>query len=57
VEIGAIQDDWELPIPNETVAWSMGAGLRTRIGPVAAQMTKVIDGPDPRVSLSVGRSF
>ena len=56
-EVGAIQDEWVLPLQSETTALSLGAGLRTRIGPVAAQITKVIDGPDPRVSVSVGRSF
>jgi NTE family protein len=57
VETAGIQDAWELPISDQTVAWSIMAGLRTRIGPVAAQLTKVVDDRDPRLSVSVGRSF
>jgi NTE family protein len=57
VETAGIQDAWQLPIPDQTVAWSVMAGLRTRIGPVAAQLTKVAGSRDPRVSVSVGRSF
>jgi hypothetical protein len=56
VDVAAIQDDWELPIPDPITAWSFGAGLRTRIGPLAAQVSKV-DGRDARVSVTVGRSF
>jgi len=57
VETAGIQDAWRLPIPDQTVAWSVMAGLRTRIGPVSAQLTKVVGDRDPRVSVSVGRSF
>jgi hypothetical protein len=57
LETAGIQDAWQLPIPDPTVAWSVMAGLRTRIGPVAAQLTKVVGDRDPRVSVSVGRSF
>jgi outer membrane protein assembly factor BamA len=52
----AIQDGWELPLPDPIYAWTVGAGLRTRIGPVIAQVSKV-DGRDARASVSVGRSF
>jgi hypothetical protein len=57
LEVAAVQDEWVFPLPDETTALSLGAGLRTRIGPVTAQITKVVDGPEPRVSVSVGRSF
>jgi NTE family protein len=57
LEVAAVQDEWVLPLQGESTALSLGAGLRTRIGPVAAQITKVVDEPDPRVSVSVGRSF
>jgi hypothetical protein len=57
VETAGIQDAWEVPISDQTVAWSIMGGLRTRIGPVAAQLTKVVGDRDPRLSVSVGRSF
>ena len=57
LETAGIQESWELPFPDQTVAWSVTAGLRTRIGPVAAQLTKVVGDRDPRVSVTVGRSF
>jgi hypothetical protein len=57
METAGIEDAWQLPIPDQTVAWSIMAGLRTRIGPVSAQLSKVVDDRDPRLSVSVGRSF
>jgi NTE family protein len=56
VDVAAIQDEWELPLPDAMTAWSIGGGLRTRIGPIAAQVSKT-DGRDARVSMTVGRSF
>ncbi|MGE0158288.1 MAG: patatin-like phospholipase family protein [Gemmatimonadales bacterium] len=57
VEAAAIQDRWELPIPDATYAWSIAGGFRTRIGPVSAQVTEVVGDREARVSVSVGRSF
>jgi hypothetical protein len=56
VDVAAIQDDWELPLPDALTAWTLGGGLRTRIGPIVGQVS-MVDGSDARFSVTVGRSF
>ena len=58
VDVGAARDEWRLPLARPMTGWALAGGFRSRIGPVLGQVSKVWGARhDPRVSVSVGRSF
>ncbi|MEQ1856769.1 MAG: patatin-like phospholipase family protein [Longimicrobiales bacterium] len=58
VDVGASRDEWRLPLARPMTGWALSGGFRSRIGPVVGEVSKVWGGRhDPRVSVSVGRSF
>jgi len=58
VDVGASRDEWRLPLVRPMTGWALAGGFRSRIGPVLGQVSKVGGSRhDPRVSVSVGRSF
>lgn len=57
LDVGAVRPTWWLPLSVPMTGWSLSAGFRSRIGPVVGEVSKVWGDHDPRVSVSVGRSF
>jgi outer membrane protein assembly factor BamA len=57
VDVGAIRDAWEAPLTVPMTGWALSLGFRSRIGPVVGEVSRVWGDHDPRVSVSVGRSF
>lgn len=58
VDVGAMRNDWRLPLEVPMTGWAIAGGFRSRVGPVVGEVSKVWgDRHDPRFSVSVGRSF
>lgn len=57
VDVGAVRDRWRAPLSVPMSGWAVSGGFRSRIGPVVGEVSKVWGDHEPRVSVSVGRSF
>ena len=58
LDVGAVREAWRLPLSRPVTGWALAGGFRSRIGPVVGEVSKVWGSShDPRVSVSVGRSF
>jgi len=58
VDVGAARDEWRFPLSRPMTGWALSGGIRSRIGPVVGSVSKVWGARhDPRLSISVGRSF
>lgn len=57
LDVGAVADDWRLPLPDRVYGWSVSAGLGTVVGPVVLQWAKASTRSGGRLSVSVGRAF
>jgi len=57
VDLGAVRDRWEFPMATPMTGWALSLGAATLIGPVVLDVSKLWADRDPRVSISVGRSF
>ena len=58
VDVGAIRQDWDLPLERPMTGWALTAGTQTLIGPAELQLSKVWgERHDHRLSVNVGRRF
>lgn len=57
VDAGAVRDAWTFPFERPMTGWAVSVGAATLVGPVVLELSQLAADRDPRLSISVGRTF